>query len=211
MPKQYNVQCEIAGPYAMFSRPDSGAGFVSYPAPTWSACKGIFETVARIKSAYIDPVKVEICAPVQYHRYTTNYGGPLRKRSQITDGNAYQFGATVLVNVCYRLYGVARETGESDHPQINACHYIQELFNRRLRRGKYVETPNLGWREFVPTYFGQFRENTQVCTMINEYVPSMLRSPFDTDVNGVSRKDGKNQARFDQGVWIREGVLSYAK
>jgi CRISPR-associated protein Cas5d len=38
----YNVQFEIEGPAAIFVRPDSGASFVSYPVPTYSALKGIF-------------------------------------------------------------------------------------------------------------------------------------------------------------------------
>lgn len=78
-PKHYVVAMEIAGPSAMFTRPDTGASMVSYPAPTFSAAKGMFESVARLNTAYIRPTRVEICRPVQYHRYTTNYGGPLRK------------------------------------------------------------------------------------------------------------------------------------
>lgn len=46
---------------------------MSYVAPTFSAVKGIFESVLRWKSVNVRPTKVEICAPVQFHRYTTNY------------------------------------------------------------------------------------------------------------------------------------------
>ena len=53
----YEVQFEIAGPAAMFTRPDTGATPVSYPAPTYSAAKGMFESIARINSAYIKPTK----------------------------------------------------------------------------------------------------------------------------------------------------------
>lgn len=37
MENKYEVLLEIAGPAAMFTRPDSGAAQVSYPAPTFSA------------------------------------------------------------------------------------------------------------------------------------------------------------------------------
>ena len=59
MPRAYPVCFEVAGPAAIFTRPDSGAAFVSYPAPTYSALKGVFECVARWESAYIRPVAVD--------------------------------------------------------------------------------------------------------------------------------------------------------
>ncbi|MGA7992375.1 MAG: CRISPR-associated protein Cas5 [Thermoanaerobaculia bacterium] len=34
---------EVAGPLAMFTRPDTGGTPTSYPLPTWSAAKGILE------------------------------------------------------------------------------------------------------------------------------------------------------------------------
>jgi|GEM_PF-178998 len=76
--KPYPVQLEISGPTAMWTRPDTGSSPVSYPAPTFSAVKGIFESILRWKSVNVRPTRVEICRPVQFHRYTTNYGGPLR-------------------------------------------------------------------------------------------------------------------------------------
>jgi len=209
--REYDLQFEISGPYAMFTRPDTGSAFVSYPAPTWSACKGMFEAVARLKSAYIHPVKVEICAPVNFHRYMTNYGGPLRKSNQLKGGDSYQLGAYVLVDVCYRVYGVVREFTASPNPHVNHCHYLQDLFTRRLAKGRFFDTPCLGWREFVPDYMGQFRENTSVETSINEYIPSMLVSPFDTNVAGKSQDEaGNNIARYSKGgAWIQQGVLTY--
>ncbi|MCP4370403.1 MAG: CRISPR-associated protein Cas5 [Deltaproteobacteria bacterium] len=210
---EYPVQFEISGPYAMFTRPDTGSAFVSYPAPTWSACKGMFEAVARLKSAYIYPIKVEICASVNFHRYMTNYGGPLRKSDVIRKGSSYQLGAYVLVDVCYRVYGVVREYTTSPDPRVNHCHYLQDLFNRRLEKGRFWDTPCLGWREFVPNYMGTFRPQTIVETSINEFIPSMLLSPFDQDVSGNSRdKQGNNLARYTQkGVFIQQGVLHYDK
>jgi CRISPR-associated protein Cas5d len=211
--KEYPVQFEISGPYAMFTRPDTGSAFVSYPAPTWSACKGMFEAVARLKSAYIHPVKVEICAPVNFHRYMTNYGGPLRKNNQLKGGDSYQLGAYVLVDVCYRIYGFVREFTNSPDPRVNHCHYLQDLFIRRLEKGRFFDTPCLGWREFVPDYIGPFREKTTVETSITEYIPSMLVSPFNENVSGKPQDEqGNNAARYIlDGAWIKQGVLVYDK
>src|ERR1700735_1710539 len=104
--KSYEVQMEIAGPGAMFTRPDTGSAAISYPGPTFSAAKGIFEAIARMKSAYIRPTHVEICRPIQFDRYVTNYRGSLRKTCQVRGGDSYQLQALILQDVCYRLYGV---------------------------------------------------------------------------------------------------------
>ena len=91
--RQYHVQFEIAGPLAMFTRPDTGGTPTSYPVPTWSAAKALFESVATLRSgtAWISPTRVEVCksrglpgGAIKYQRYTTNYGGPLRKAELIT-------------------------------------------------------------------------------------------------------------------------------
>jgi CRISPR-associated Cas5-like protein len=48
--KPYPIELEISGPTAMWTRPDTGSSPVSYVAPTFSAAKGLFESVLRWKS-----------------------------------------------------------------------------------------------------------------------------------------------------------------
>jgi len=88
MMKSYDVYLEISGPTAMWTRPDTGDAPVSFPAPTYSAVKGIFESILWLQSAEVIPTKVEICRPLIYHTYSTNYGGPLRKSRVIKDGGS---------------------------------------------------------------------------------------------------------------------------
>lgn len=202
--KIYGCCFEIAGPTAMFTRPDTGAAPISYPAPTYSAAKGMFEAIARLKSAYISPTKVEICAPVKFQRYTTNYGGPLRKSDLLNSRSSYQLKATVLVDVCYRIYGVVRRFTDSPYG-VNDLHACQEIFQRRLKRGQFFYVPCLGWKEFVPSYVGEFREETQPDSSINLIIPSMLHSVFSQPVNG------QIDPRYLQNVRIKEGVLEYAE
>jgi CRISPR-associated Cas5-like protein len=104
MNNDYGVCFEIAGPTAMFTRPDTGSTPVSYPVPTWSAAKAMFEAVAWVPHAFVEPMRVEICRPTRYERYVTNYHGPLRKPGKDT----YQLAAMILVDVCYRIYGEVR-------------------------------------------------------------------------------------------------------
>lgn len=204
MENKYEVSLEIAGPAAMFTRPDSGAAQVSYPAPTSSSVKGMFDSIARWKSACIRPVKVEICAPIKFHKYTTNYGGPLRKSNQLSKGSSYQIPATILIDVCYRIYGIVEEVTESPQGN-NHRHALQDFFNRRLKKGRFYYTPCMGWKEFVPSYVGMFRAETKIEENVNMIIPSMLYQVFD------KLSDGKIQPEYRTNVKIERGVLYYDK
>ena len=82
--RPYEVRCEISGPTAMWTRPDTGDAPVSDPAPSFAAVKGIFESIVWLKSAEVVPTRVEICAPLVFHTYSTNYGGSFRRFGSIT-------------------------------------------------------------------------------------------------------------------------------
>ena len=213
--KFYTVQFEIAGPTAMWTRPDTGDAPVSYPVPTFSAAKGMFESICWLKSANVVPVKVEICAPLVFHTYSTNYGGPLRKSKIMGKGSSYQLLATVLNNVSYRLYAEVI-TADSRMRQLsdrakqspilsrNGAHAYRDIFKRRLTHGQWHSVPCLGWKEFTPSYVGPFRDETETCRKINTVVPSMLYSVFSES------KFGTYRPTFRQNVAIENGVLIYA-
>ncbi len=67
--RTYEIECEISGPAAMWTRPDTGDASVSYPAPKLGAVKGVFESIVWLKSAEVVPTRVEICAPLAFHMY----------------------------------------------------------------------------------------------------------------------------------------------
>lgn len=209
----YPVEIEVAGPLAMFTRPDTGGTPTSYPAPTWSAAKAIFESVAMLKSgaAWVKPTRVEICklhgsagGEVKYQRYTTNYGGPMRKPDLIRKGAGMQLFATAIGDVCYRLHGEI--VGEVDRSGANPRHHLQDLFNRRIKQGRCFRTPSLGWREFTCSYWGPFREDEyEVDDALSLEIPSMLVSMWSQPSNG------SYAPRFAQNVRIERGVLRYAE
>lgn len=212
----YPVQMEIAGSTAMWTRPDTGDCPVSYPAPTYSAVVGIFEAILGGPAVEIIPTKVEICSPIQYHQYTTNYGGPLRKSESIKEGNSYQLLATVLIDVCYRLYADVVPNKRKDNLPERAkqwdrkttCpgHAFQSIFNRRLKRGGCFSIPFLGWKEFTPSYFGEFRDRTLVLSELPPItLPSMLRQVFSRGYNSPV------SLVYDTNIVINGGVLSYPK
>jgi len=212
----YPIQMEIAGDTAMWTRPDTGDAPVSYPAPTYSAVKAIFESILWGPAVEIIPTKVELCAPVVYHNYYTNYGGPLRKTQSIKDGNSYQICATVLINICYRFYAeVVPFSGKNklspksiawDKATTSPGHAHQDMFNRRLKRGQCYSIPSLGWREFTPSYFGAFRQGTQVLSdMPTVAIPSMLRQVFSRGYNS------EVSYLYDTDAVITGGVLTYLR
>ena len=209
--RNYPLQLEVAGPLAMFTRVDTGGTPTSYPAPTWSAAKGIFDAIALFAdgAAWIAPTRVEVCrkrgergGSVRYESYATNYGGPLRKRNLVSAGNNMQVYATVLVDVCYRLHAEVR-----GNPAVgyNPRHHLQDLFTRRLQRGQCHSTPALGWREFTCSYWGPFRDRTEVDDTLNLAIPSMLAGMWDRPVGGAYA------SRFAQDVRIVNGALAYAE
>ena len=208
--KPYEVRLEIAGPTAMWTRPDTGDCPVSYPSPTYSAVKGIFESVLWGPAVDIVPFKTEICKPLHFHGYATNYNGPLRKSG--TEG-AYQFLATVLTDVCYRMYAhvyparkkdVLPDSARAwDKKTTSPGHAYAAIFERRLKSGKWFTMPFLGWKEFTPAYLGPFREETHVDASINTVLPSMVREVFPDGYNSLRR------FTYDQNVRIQDGVLHY--
>ena len=208
--KPYQVSLEIAGDTAMWTRPDTGDCPVSYPAPTYSAVQGIFEAVCWGPAVEIIPFKCEICRPLHFHGYSTNYNGPLKKSG--TTG-AYQFLATVLTDVCYRLYayvypnhkkdGLPESALQWDKKTTSPGHAYAAIFERRLKRGQWFTLPCLGWKEFTPSYVGSFRDGTKVQADISIVLPSMLREVFP---DGYNSKVGFT---YDQNVQIECGVLTY--
>jgi CRISPR-associated protein Cas5d len=212
---KYHVQIEIAGPLAMFSRPDTGGTPVSYPTPTYSACKGIFETIAWLpRGSWINPVRVEVCkrkgcagGSINFQQYANNYGGPNRKSDQIANGNSFQFFNQIITNVCYRIYGeVLPNEKEPSKKGQNSCHYLKDLFNRRLRQGRCFRTPCLGLSEFTASYWGQFRDDYEVDTELDGLrIAAMLKSVWTNPVNGAY------SPTFLHNLQIEKGVLSFVK
>ena len=212
--KHYPIKMEIAGATAMWTRPDTGDCPVSYPAPTYSAVRNIFQSILWGQAVKIIPRQVDICAPLQFHTYNTNYGGPLRKSDQIKDGNNFQLLATVLTDVRYRLYADVVETPllNSENEKTKAWrkktkspgHAYQEIFERRLESGKCFHTPFLGWKEFPVSYFGPIRDDATLAD-ISTVIPSMFR---DAEFTTGQRKP---RYLYNQNVQIEHGVLIFPK
>ena len=76
---------------------------------------------------------------------------------------------------------------------------------RRLIMGQFNTTPFLGWKEFIPNYFGPLRGTTAADQTINMVIPSMLNSMY------TRPTDGKVAPKFVQDVKIEGGVMLYTE
>lgn len=211
--KRYPIKLEIAGPTAMWTRPDTGDCPVSYPAPTYSAIRNIFQSILWGQAVEIIPTQVNICAPLQFHTYNTNYGGPLRKSQVVKSGGSYQLLATVLTDVRYQMFADVVETPPSDSESERTKrwrantkspgHAYQEIFDRRLAAGKCFHTPFLGWKEFTASYWGPFRPETRPVE-ITTVLPSMFIKAIFGTAGEVIRYE------FAQNVRIERGSLRFS-
>lgn len=208
--KCYPIRMEIAGEFAMFSRPDTGSEKTSYASPTFSAVKGIIESILYLPDTVnIIPIKVEICKPIQYQKWSFNYNGILRKSDLINNENSCQIRFLILRDVCYKIYATVVNSGKEPlnekYKNINHAHSFQEQFNRRIKNCRSYRTPCLGMSEFLPSYVGEFREDSKPCEDINFKIPSMLFSCFDQFCHG------EYNPTFAQNVNIEKGILNYVK
>lgn len=207
----YEIRLEISGRTALWTRPD-GMLPVSYPAPTFQACKGIFESICYLDSVEVIPTACEICAPLSYRKYVTNYAGPSRERRDFERGSPFQHIAVVLENVCYRLYArletrpLHKRNPRSANYVENCAHFYKVRFDARVECGQCFDIPYLGWQEFLPTYFGKGRPGTERCLSVDEMIPSFFHS-FAWSGRGSRYDDTRPIYRYN--VRINEGKLLY--
>jgi CRISPR-associated protein Cas5d len=82
---------------------------------------------------------------------------------------------------------------------------FKELLDERLERGRTFYTPCLGWKEFVPSYFGPFRDRDEHGQEIRPvqtgeiYIPAML----------ISLWDHRQYKPSFCERWIVDGAMSY--
>ncbi len=213
--KDYEISMEISGALAMFTDPATGDMPVSYPAPTYSAIKGMFENVLFYPTVEVKPIRVEICNPIRYHTLMFNYGGPNRHKNLKNNPGNRQVRIIVLENVCYKMYARLKNV----HPSIslseqakkrlasttNSSHAYRDHFNRRLCRGELFRPIFLGLKDFLPDYVGEIRSETTKDESINLSLASMLYEIF------PGGPYSKKKKQFIQDVKIINGTLNFSE
>ena len=208
----YGFTVEIAGNYALFSRPEFKAERVSYDVITPSAARGILEAVMwRPAFRYIID-EIAVCEPICFENIRRNelngkipYSLTATAAGGLKNGTLYaaagddraQRAARVLRRVCYLVtahFEMTSKAGEGDNEGKFA-----EMIKRRLRNGQSFHTPYLGCREF-PARVRLVEEGDARPAPIEESV-NMGLMLYDIDYVKERDKDG-----FE---WVREFIPLY--
>jgi CRISPR-associated protein Cas5d len=215
--KKYMVSMEIESDFADFARPDTGSDSISFPCPTFTQAKGIFETILLLASVEVIPVRVEICKPIRFQPFPyNNCYSDKRNPRQIKGETPCQLKPTILADVCFKLYAVVVNVDAdrvadklSDrakrHIGNNNAHAYMDIFNKLLKRGQNTRRPCLGKSDFLPKYVGPLRNSTSPCQEVTMTIPSMPVLLYDELTFGRPLEN----PIWAQNVSIQEGVLSY--
>jgi len=187
--RMYNVEMEVAGEFGLFARPDTGSNPSSFPIPTISAAKGMFESVFFMKTAVVIPISCKICSPIRECDMPYNSRSHLSKPDLIKKGLATRINETNLFQPIFQLTATVLPSGlRPINPasySSNYAHAYQEQFNRHLKKGTFRNSVHLGHRHMTASYCGPFRAETKVQTNINMVVRDVIVTMFERLVDGV--------------------------
>ena len=222
---------DVWGEFACFTRPELKVERFSYPVPTPSAVRGIYDAICCNRHEFCWQVtRVEILALPQYIALRRNevkdkasvknvvqwMAGKLPPEPIWADGSENrdkgrtQRQTMALRDVRYRLHAEIRPwSGFEDRLQGH-----EEHFRRRARSGKCIYQPYFGCREF-PAYFELVEVGADAAQPVDwsQGIGLMLYDVFDLskphESLDTSRK-GNNEGTLGISLFraaIRDGVL----
>ncbi len=195
---QSEIEVQVWGGYACFTRPEFKVERVSYPLMTPSAARGLLEAIYWKPQFRWQVREIAVLKPLRYFSVMRNEldsKGSLPETGKIqlynTSAHRTQRHTLALRDVSYRIKAEMLLTPGSLHPIYK--HY--QIFQRRLRRGACYTRPYLGCREFA-AYFGP--PNDTIPVDWSEDLGLMLHDlDFNPDGSGLPRFF---PARIERGV-----------
>lgn len=149
------IQMEVWGDFACFSRPESKVERLTYPVMTPSAARGILSAVySKPPEFYWQVKRIEVLKPIRYMSFKRNevINSKLGKKPKpmLVEDDRTQRQTVVLKDVRYRI--TAEIKPQKDYK--GTVSQLYEQAQRRIKGGKCFFQPSLGMREFV-CYFGE--------------------------------------------------------
>jgi len=167
----YGIVLEIAGDYALFSRPEMKVERVSYDVITPSAARGILEAIYWKPQIRWVIDRIHVLNPVRFTNVRRNeidtkipIKGAGGVNAAMSSGKAelgisveqhrQQRASLLLRDVRYLIeahFEILDLTLDKDGPQLSANEVAGkhlDMFNRRARSGQVFHQPYLGCREF---------------------------------------------------------------
>ena len=148
------IQMEVWGDFACFSRPESKVERLTYPVMTPSAARGILSAVySKPPEFYWQVRRIEVLNPIRYTSFKRNEvisRVGKRKKPILVEDDRTQRQTVALRDVRYRI---TAEIVPQPHYQ-GTLQQLYEQAQRRISSGKCFFQPSLGLREFV-CYFSE--------------------------------------------------------
>ena len=149
------IQMEVWGDFACFSRPESKVERLTYPVMTPSAARGILSAVySKPPEFYWQVKKIEVLHPIRYMSFKRNevINSKIGRKPapMLVEDDRTQRQTVVLKDVRYRITAEIK-------PQKDFRGTVNQLYEqaqRRIKGGKCFFQPSFGMREFV-CYFGE--------------------------------------------------------
>jgi CRISPR-associated protein Cas5d len=159
------ITLHVAGPRALFSRPEMKVERVSYDVLTPSAARGILEAIHWKPAIRWQVNRITVLNPIRFESVRRNEVGSRIPSGKVgsamkagsteglalyVDEDRQQRAATILRDVAYLIDATFEMTGKAG-PEDNAGKHL-DIFNRRARKGQCFHRPCLGTREFAADF-----------------------------------------------------------
>lgn len=144
------IQLDVWGDLACWSRPESKVERLTYPVPTPSGMRGVLSAVySKPKEFYWQIDRIQVLNPIQYISFKRNEVKQLcGSKPFLVEETRTQRQTVALRDVRYRV--TATICKRASFP--GSEEQLAEQARRRIEAGKCFFQPSLGLREF-PAYF----------------------------------------------------------
>lgn len=177
------IEVEVWGDFACFSRPESKVERLSYPVITPSAARGILSAIySKPVEFYWQVTRIEVLKPIRFISFKRNeVKSRQADKSIIVEDDHTPRQSVVLKDVRYRISAIMIK--QPDYK--GSVTQLYEQARRRIKGGKCFYQPSLGLREFV-CYFDEPTDMKPINEDMD--IGLMLYDVFDLHKHSVDRK-----------------------
>lgn len=145
------VKVKVEAEFACFTRPDLKVERMSYPCMTYSAARGVLDSILWKPEFKWYIRRILILKPVQYASIKRNEIKSKQSSNPIViEDNRTQRNSIILKDVAYIIEA---SIYQDKFDEKNPPKKYSEMFKRRVKKGQCYRRPYLGTREFACEFF----------------------------------------------------------